>query len=447
MIAARALRVTPAGSVVVVGMAFIAVYVIGVIAFMAETSYDIWGAAFIGPAMVLVSLPILAREANRQNERRLFLFLMCALVLKLVGALIRYYVAFEVYGGTADATAYHRDGIEVAERIWGGDFSGGLESYTRDEFISYITGLLYTLVQPTKLGGFLFFSWLGFWGLFLFFRAFVTAIPEGRKWSYARWVFLFPSLLYWPSSTGKDAWMMLAIGVVAYGVALTLRRTTIASVAVTGLGLWMAGVVRMPVAGMLGLALAGAYIFRKPSGELRHLAPIAKVAALAGLALVAFFLVNRTEEFLKTDNLFSSEGVTSALESNAERADSGGSAFKPQIVRSPLQLPGATATVLFRPFLFEANNAQAAASALEGTALLLITIVRLPWIINAVKSIRRQPFVTFVLLYTGMFIVAFASFANFGLLARQRVQLLPLYFVLLCIPPMKHAHGRARARA
>jgi hypothetical protein len=39
--------------------------------------------------------------------------------------------------------------------------------------------------------------------------------------------------------------------------------------------------------------------------------------------------------------------------------------------------------------------------------------------------------------YTGLFIIAFSGLANFGLLARQRVQLLPLFFVLLAVPPQK----------
>ena len=47
---------------------------------------------------------------------------------------------------------------------------------------------------------------------------------------------------------------------------------------------------------------------------------------------------------------------------------------------------------------------------------------------------RRQPFVMFCAVYVGGAIVAFSAFANFGLLDRERVQILPLYLVLLCVP-------------
>jgi hypothetical protein len=47
---------------------------------------------------------------------------------------------------------------------------------------------------------------------------------------------------------------------------------------------------------------------------------------------------------------------------------------------------------------------------------------------------RRQPYVAFAFLYCGLFIVGFSALANFGLLARERVMLLPIYLVLFCIP-------------
>jgi hypothetical protein len=43
--------------------------------------------------------------------------------------------------------------------------------------------------------------------------------------------------------------------------------------------------------------------------------------------------------------------------------------------------------------------------------------------------------VAYAVAFTAMFVVAFSSFANFGLLARERVQLFPLYLVLLSVPP------------
>jgi hypothetical protein len=74
-------------------------------------------------------------------------------------------------------------------------------------------------------------------------------------------------------------------------------------------------------------------------------------------------------------------------------------------------------------------------AAIEGTALLVFCLIRYRWGWAAVRSLRRQPYVVFCLVYTILFIAGFSSFANFGLLARERVQLYPLFLVLFSIPP------------
>jgi hypothetical protein len=42
--------------------------------------------------------------------------------------------------------------------------------------------------------------------------------------------------------------------------------------------------------------------------------------------------------------------------------------------------------------------------------------------------------VAFALTYVGLFVVAFASVGNFGILVRQRVQVMPFLLVLLVVP-------------
>jgi hypothetical protein len=53
--------------------------------------------------------------------------------------------------------------------------------------------------------------------------------------------------------------------------------------------------------------------------------------------------------------------------------------------------------------------------------------------------VRRRPYIAFVLAYVAVFVFAFSSFANFGLLARQRLQVMPIFLVLLSIPSAKAA--------
>jgi hypothetical protein len=184
----------------------------------------------------------------------------------------------------------------------------------------------------------------------------------------------------------------------------------------------------------MGLAIAGAYLLRRPDTATRRLAPVAKVVVLVLLVAGAWVLVQKTEAFLK-DTEIGTGSVTSVLQGVTERTQQGGSSFAPSILESPLRAPVAGVTVLFRPLLFEAHNVPALVSGIEGTFLLMLTLFRIRWVFAALRSVRRQPYVAFSVAYGLMFVVAFSSFANFGLLARERVQLLPLFLVLLVIPP------------
>jgi len=145
-------------------------------------------------------------------------------------------------------------------------------------------------------------------------------------------------------------------------------------------------------------------------------------------------LVIRADRFLEQSAIQTEGGVVSVLSQTSERTAKGGSEFVPSALESPVRAPFAAATVLFRPFLFEVSNAQSLAASLETTFLLGLCLVRWRWIGAAILSIRRQPYIAMAIAYTGLFILAFSGFANFGLLARERAQLFPLFLVLLCVP-------------
>jgi hypothetical protein len=401
---------------------------------MSEDTYNVWGGALIGPMLFAISLPILAREARKLGNQKLLKLFVLALLCMFVGALLRYFVTYQIYDGQADASGYHGKGSIIAEQISSGELGRSLESFTRTDFIRFFTGVVYTLIGPSRLGGFLFYAWLAYWGLFLFFKAFLVAMGPSDSRSYGRLVFFYPSLLYWPATIGKDAWMVLWIGLASLGVAHAMQGRTLRGLSMAAGGMALAGIVRVPLAGMVGIALAGAYLVKKPSKSLKQLGPIVKVASVAAMVVVVLFMLRWSGDFLKAD-LTDPSSVSAALEQTSARADHGGSEFDPVVVRGPQDVPLAIATVLYRPFLFEAHNLQALIAAIEGMILLIITLVRWRWLVEAFKNLRRRPYLMYAAVFSIIFIIAFASFPNFGLLARQRVQLFPLLFVLLCVSP------------
>jgi hypothetical protein len=66
--------------------------------------------------------------------------------------------------------------------------------------------------------------------------------------------------------------------------------------------------------------------------------------------------------------------------------------------------------------------------------LLVLGAASIPRLLRLPKYIFQVPYVAYALTYTIMFVIAFSSIANFGILTRQRTQVLPLVLVFLVLP-------------
>lgn len=278
------------------------------------------------------------------------------------------------------------------------------------------------------------FSWMAFVGVYLFWRAFSIAVPNGDHRRYALLIFFFPTMLLWTSGTGKDAFMMLCLGAAGLGLAeVSVGR--IRGIPPLALGLWGAAVVRPHlVLIFLVAAVASApvnLLRRRLSGRGKKVGP--QLILVLVLALVTVLAVDRAEAFFKIDelNVESAESVTETVQGNTSRS---GSVYDTQNPTTPSGYLKAAVTVFFRPFPFEVNSAAGLVSASEGLLLALLVCLSLPRIRALPRAMVSTPYVTWAVGYTAAFVFAFASIANFGILARQRAQVLPAVFVLLSLP-------------
>ena len=235
--------------------------------------------------------------------------------------------------------------------------------------------------------------------------------------------------------------MIFALGLTSYGAASLLTKARAISVVPLLLGLLAAAAVRPHYAGIAAIALVGAFIIKKPASTLGSLAPLAKLAAIAGVLVVAAFLLQQTSAFLTRSGvdvqggLTSIAGVRDALGNVSVQTETGGSEFQAPGLTTPSGIALSVPTVLFRPLPFEAGEAQIMMSALESTVLLFLAAIRWRWIWTSLRSIRRRPYMAFAIAFLIGGIIVLASVANFGILARQRTLILPLLLVLFAIPP------------
>ena len=79
-----------------------------------------------------------------------------------------------------------------------------------------------------------------------------------------------------------------------------------------------------------------------------------------------------------------------------------------------------------------------------GCALVVFIVVRLPSLRLALVRARAMPYLIYCWALAALYIIAFSSFANFGLLVRQRSLLFPALFALLCVSPALDRAARAR---
>lgn len=386
--------------------------------------------------LILLYLPVVAAMARREAEVKVARAIWIGFGLKLIGFVLRYLVISGVYGA-GDSTGYHRAAATLARAYRQGDFSVPVPGDARGPGtlnLRVILGLIYTVTGSSLLVGALVFSLLSFTGLVLCVKAFRLAVPNGDHVRYARLVLLLPSMLFWPSTIGKDAWMLMGIGFVVYGAARLYTRSFggLAFVAIGSIALTL---IRPHIALVTFGAAAAALVFRRAGYARRQrMNLVGKLLLLIPLGFASLMLLTGAQTFLRVDDL-SLDGVEAAGAKVGERSDKGGSAFTPVPVASPVDLPLAFVTVLFRPSPIEASNTLSFGIALEGTYLLLFTVVAWRRILAGLRSLPRSPFLVLCGLYTLAFVIAFSNIANFGILARQRVQVFPFFFAFLAAVP------------
>jgi len=129
-------------------------------------------------------------------------------------------------------------------------------------------------------------------------------------------------------------------------------------------------------------------------------------------------------------------GITGVLKRTQAQTAEGGSKFDPPAVVSPAQIPSAVMTVLFRPYPWEAHNLNGLIAASEGVLLVVLLVTGRRRLLYWAKMLGRRPYLVFALAYAFIFVLAFSYIGNFGILARQRTQMIPLALTMLGMPAL-----------
>jgi hypothetical protein len=401
----------------------------------------------IAVPIVFVLMLVAVRLTRKLNHGRAFDLagiVLAGFATKFFLVAMRYDSIYGTYSGVGDADKYHEHGARLAAAYRNFDFS---EPAERDVpgtgFIRIVTGYVYAIFTDEIAVGFIVYGLFGFIGCYLLYRAFELAMPEGNPKTYAVLIFFWPSMLFWPGSIGKEAWLIMGIGFFAYGAARILTNQA-GGLPPAALGTWAIFMTRPHVILLLFMAFACGYALR-PGSRFSALGPVGKAVGLALLILPGTLILGASNEFFGIEE-FNQESIEAELEETSETTSQGGSKFSTPSPFNPVGYLIALITVLFRPFLFEADSLQMLLTSVEGMILGVMLARSLPQIVKSPALLRRWPYVAASLVYVAAFAFAFSSIGNFGILARQRVQMLPFVFVLLALPRARAALARPAVR-
>lgn len=387
-----------------------------------------------GTAVGLVLVPLFGaalapwvmRLARAQTAFRLAPIVFLGLVLRSLAAYFR-------LENAADAIYYHQWGVRLASEFKAFNFAPDTQrEIPGTGTVRWVSGLVSVFTGNSIFAEFLVFTVFAFIGCLFFYMAFVTALPNGDHRRYALLIFLWPTMVYWPASIGKEAIMTFGMGVASYGAARLFRRHR-GGVIPLALGLWITFMVRPHIALAGFIAVGIAFLFTRRTGNAAAVTA-GKAVGVFVLLLVGGILIGRTAEFLEVESL-NSEGIDQALNQTTQQTSQGDAEFRPFKAENPALLPGAVVTVLFRPFPHEAHNTEAFLTSLEGFVLVALILGSFRRLAQLPRALIREPYVAYSLAGVLLLCFLFSYVANFGILARQRTQVLPFLFVLVSFVP------------
>ncbi|MDW3178167.1 MAG: hypothetical protein R8J94_12320 [Acidimicrobiia bacterium] len=328
--------------------------------------------------------------------------------------------------GGADSPVYQREGVRIASSLRSLQFDVATgRSIPGTGAVRYFTGVVNVFTGSTYIATFLVFAILAFIGQVVFLLGVRSSLNTAQFRVLSIVVMFSPTLAFWPSSIGKESLALFGIGFGVFGASRLYDRRW-SGVGPVLLGFFAVGMVRPHVAMVLLAGLLIGLFARRAHTRGR----VATHAALLVVVVVgSMWMAGASADLFGLDSLEGISDVSAALDFAQERTSQDEARFVAARVSSVADYPWAAVTVLFRPFPWEAPNAFAMISALESIFLALLLLRAVPGFVTHGRQLVQRGQLLYAVAFVLVFIFLFSAIGNFGILSRQRAQVIP--FVLL----------------
>jgi hypothetical protein len=410
-------------------------------------------------AIVLVLGIVLAALATRKLSRAENRLIAIGLALQVLASAAQVAITYGVYG-SGDMTFYMSEGSMLARAIqtdpdrFGRFWLNLLLQRELNDPLPIIgagsstgsmiaVGALFALVLQDSLVASCFAIGIAaFFGKLALYRVFRELLPAALRTRAIVAVFMVPSAVFWSCGLLKEALVIVGLGPVWLGLHRILNGRPVVGTVLVALGALPIALMKpytlfaLTVAGGAWLGMGRLQARLGHAGPVR-IRPVYLVAAAllvyVGILGLGQLFPNYSVERLGED-IATHQGLGETFRGGSSYAMGDVEAMSLQ--KQAAFAPVALATALFRPFIFEANNALALAAALE-TTVLLVLLVR-AFVQIGPRQVLRRFMSTPVLFASLAFVLTFGmgvglATSNFGTLSRYRMPLIPFYAALVLV--------------
>jgi hypothetical protein len=400
--------------------------------FVRPADQTVWTYGF-GLAMVLALVFLIGGLVSVSRlPRTVKALIWLGLGFRVVGSFARFQV-LQLFYGAGDATGYFGKGLVFAQSFRQLDFAPitqGKEWYGT-EFVRSVSGLVLAIIGPSMFAEYIVFSIFAFIGLVGFAVAFRRSYPTTAVSRYLLLIWLFPSLWFWPSSIGKEALILMGLGIAVMGFVGQGKRINLP---ILILGSCIMFAVRPQV---LAVFMVSVIVAQWLSFEGRWTSSrLVQGGLLLVVGLVGLSYTMQTIGIEEMDV----EGIVEYVEGDKSRRTTGGSSVE-AVGTGVKDLPLAAVNILFRPLPWEARNPMVLLSSLEVVALWVIVFMRRRNLVRSLRDWRTDRLLRLAIAFVVIYSVALGlMLVNIGIIARQRIFLFPFLFILLeALPHPKRA--------
>lgn len=324
-----------------------------------------------------------------------------------------------------DAIGHMRHGQVLADYILNGQWDQFWENVgLGNKAYHAYSGLMFAVTGVSPIGIVAINAFFAFWGGLILAGHFTSRVPAGKK-NLKCWMILifFPSVVFWTTANLKEGFMYWSI-CAFYTAMMTGGRRSTSGKRVQAIAAVAVGTLFRPhVILAWGAACLTVSLFSQKRKAYAFLLLLALPLVFKGLQSVT--PVEATPESLLEKMQHQQEALAKSKGGSTIEYDEGGPIFF---------VSGFTA-VFFRPFPWRLHSGRYFITALETWGLTLcLVFVWLRMTRWDKRNVLASPEIRVAIIACLGFSVAFTYMPNEGLLARQRVQVLPALLTLLYLP-------------